>query len=128
MILRPPRSTRTDTPVPYTPLFRSGRLLGLRRRNLPVRRRGGDRLRLLVLADATLPDEPDHACDAAGAALRRALGCHLPGREPDAHPDRLRPDDHRRRRYPHPSPPEDPRPRGGTAVAPAEATTRPSVR
>src|SRR3546814_9218903 len=36
MILRPPRSTRTDTLVPYTPLFRS---LGSR-----LRRRGGDRL------------------------------------------------------------------------------------
>src|SRR3546814_8354962 len=28
MIRRPPRSTRTDTLVPYTPLFRSHRLLG----------------------------------------------------------------------------------------------------
>src|SRR3546814_1072893 len=28
MIRRPPRSTRTDTPFPYTTLFRSGRLSG----------------------------------------------------------------------------------------------------
>src|SRR3546814_16332723 len=29
MIRRPPRSTRTDTPFPYTPLFRSEAILGL---------------------------------------------------------------------------------------------------
>src|SRR3546814_16071561 len=31
MIRRPPRSTRTDTLVPYTTLFRSGRGVGARR-------------------------------------------------------------------------------------------------
>src|SRR3546814_5326891 len=33
MILRPPRSTRTDTLVPYTTLFRSGVFKGVKVRN-----------------------------------------------------------------------------------------------
>src|SRR3546814_20030200 len=36
MIRRPPRSTRTDTLFPYTPLFRSGRLLAVMRHALAV--------------------------------------------------------------------------------------------
>src|SRR3546814_17605557 len=43
MIRRPPRSTRTDTLIPYTTLFRSGRrrgLIRLRIQRLVVRQRG----------------------------------------------------------------------------------------
>src|SRR3546814_8393587 len=40
MILRPPRSTRTDTLFPYTTLFRSNQGLGGRRR---IRRHGAGR-------------------------------------------------------------------------------------
>src|SRR3546814_12292452 len=36
MIRRPPRSTRTDTLVPYTTLFRSGRLPAAQHRQHPV--------------------------------------------------------------------------------------------
>src|SRR3546814_10003293 len=36
MIRRPPRSTRTDTLFPYTTLFRSGSLSGIRRTNAPM--------------------------------------------------------------------------------------------
>src|SRR3546814_17928072 len=39
MILRPPRSTRTDTLFPYTTLFRSRRSAGRSRRALPPARR-----------------------------------------------------------------------------------------
>src|SRR6056297_3712188 len=49
MILRPPRSTRTDTLFPYTTLFRSrrvpvpdGQVRGLRRAGVPARH-GSDR-------------------------------------------------------------------------------------
>src|SRR3546814_6548324 len=50
MLLRPPRSTRTDTRFPYTTLFRSLRCLGRenacrrRRRNRDPERRGDGRL------------------------------------------------------------------------------------
>src|SRR3546814_19587775 len=39
MIRRPPRSTRTDTLFPYTPLFRSSRIAPLLRRPEPRRLR-----------------------------------------------------------------------------------------
>src|SRR3546814_6095694 len=39
----------------------AGRLLGLLRGGLPGRGGGGDRLRLLVLADAALSDQPDRS-------------------------------------------------------------------
>src|SRR3546814_17577668 len=44
MIRRPPKSTRTDTPFPYTTLFRSIHHVG-RRRHRGVRGRSGERRR-----------------------------------------------------------------------------------
>src|SRR3546814_7275397 len=50
MILRPPRSTRTDTRVPYTPLFRSGIGVGVRGRpGLQAQRPSAEVDRRLVL-------------------------------------------------------------------------------
>src|SRR3546814_2144896 len=66
MILRPPRSTRTDTLFPYTTLFRSAGKHRLRKPppfvELPV---GGDQFRLLR------GQLPGHAVE--GAAERRDL-------------------------------------------------------
>src|SRR3546814_19153096 len=45
MILRPPRSTRTDTLVPYTTLFRSLRWLPMREKVVPERNPVRGRLR-----------------------------------------------------------------------------------
>src|SRR3546814_14106859 len=62
MILRPPRSTRTDTLFPYTTLFRSPRPLGNARRR-PVGQRRKQRLlrQFLGAVDvAGQPREPRH--------------------------------------------------------------------
>src|SRR3546814_10572192 len=48
MILRPPRTTRTDTLVPYTTLFRSERAVGAARLARPVRQRDRLGIRRLV--------------------------------------------------------------------------------
>src|SRR3546814_7324394 len=70
MIRRPPRSTRTDTLLPYTTLFRSGRGQGLdRHQHVEVRRRGaGDqgvvrRLEVVVgrVAERALPAQVGEA-------------------------------------------------------------------
>src|SRR3546814_8703906 len=63
MIRRPPRSTRTDTPFPYTTLFRSQRRQDGRQhiyagvRGLRCRRRGPERP---DLGDVLLAGEQDH--------------------------------------------------------------------
>src|SRR3546814_3089161 len=69
MILRPPRSTRTDTLFPYTTLFRSRDLADPRR----LERRAGD----LVPARIQLADDRpagDPRSDARALPGRRALG------------------------------------------------------
>src|SRR3546814_10947007 len=62
MLLRPPRSTRTDTLFPYTTLFRSGP---------PASRMDIDRLNQLL--DARWKD-----LGAAGVTLERPLGSLVP--------------------------------------------------
>src|SRR3546814_4771763 len=75
MILRPPRSTRTDTLFPYTTLFRSQRAdhaprtRRVRRRRLHQGRRG-----------RLLPQR--RAVAAAGAVRTPAVTAALPGRQP----------------------------------------------
>src|SRR3546814_1577954 len=70
MIRRPPRSTRTDTPFPYTPLFRSGR---------PPDGDGATRRRHPVPETTTEADRPWHPtgrCFQFGSS-----GSGLPGLE-----------------------------------------------
>src|SRR3546814_2842341 len=52
MIRRPPRSTRTDTLFPYTPLFRSARADLRWRHRRSLGRTPGEDVRLLVVGDA----------------------------------------------------------------------------
>src|SRR3546814_7113377 len=87
MIRRPPRSTRTDTLLPYTTLFRSGggsrRHRGASRRDRAVRHRRVFRALLLrphryPAADRLLgradPTGRPAAAGRAGTALRAAVG------------------------------------------------------
>src|SRR3546814_6640512 len=80
MILRPPRSTRTDTLFPYTTLFRSPLASAprrVRRRRLPgVLRSCGDRLAFPVPDDAILrvmQTVPQAKAEFAQNARRRTL-------------------------------------------------------
>src|SRR3546814_8786775 len=70
MIRRPPRSTRTDSPFPYTPLFRSGAFLRQRLGEAVDARFGGGIVDLAVLA--SLPVDRADVDDAAPAALDHA--------------------------------------------------------
>src|SRR3546814_11795161 len=88
MILRPPRSTRTDTLFPYTTLFRSAGLGGAavlrpRRWRLPAALRRADprRRRLRRTRDGTrrgrrdaLPARRRHVPELLGGRDRRQLG------------------------------------------------------
>src|SRR3546814_15061575 len=81
MIPRPPRSTRTDTLVPYTPLFRSG-LAVERRVNVAevlgvggVRQTPGTDVRLVSHRD--LPDRAGGRCSFAAACVPVANDCSL---------------------------------------------------
>src|SRR3546814_8882378 len=84
MILRPPRSTSTDTLVPYTTLFRSAGVRRGRRQGpadqRPVDGRGAARVRLCV----PRPGGVDAVADPAGAAGARAVGCTADRRGGDA--------------------------------------------
>src|SRR3546814_5475576 len=96
MIRRPPRSTRTDTLVPYTTLFRSDAAAAHRRARLPAlpeRRRGpraGAPHRAQPLAAA-----PGHrrTRDDAGDDVRRGAVSRLQQRDAAGHP-RFLPLDH----------------------------------
>src|SRR3546814_8565912 len=83
MIRRPPISTRTYTPFPYTTLFRSARaLLPLRSLHhlVPEHRRQPDRRRAERL---DIIEPPDHAFEVA--AVEKALGGRvIAGRQPVA--------------------------------------------
>src|SRR3546814_9153013 len=76
MLRRPPRSTRTDTLFPYTPLFRSEhaqRGLGLRRRGVERDRR----LHLLHSVGKAAPGDEEHR---VVLARLRGVGAELDGR------------------------------------------------
>src|SRR3546814_18487550 len=104
MIRRPPRSTRTDTLLPYTTLFRSAgpppvdpvravdvpgrdddRRNAARHRHAPWRRRADGRIDLPRLADRRRPDQGLRP--AAVPALSRGE-FHRTGRGPSLLPDR----------------------------------------
>src|SRR3546814_2544780 len=68
MIRRPPRSTRTDTLLPYTTLFRSPRPCDRRISAAPRRGGGGNALPALCPAGRCDPNRCDAACAAAPAA------------------------------------------------------------
>src|SRR3546814_5293314 len=72
MIRPPPRSTRTDTPFPYTTLFRSPR-----RPRRPARCHRLERARGVTLAAR----RAEHGVE---RAVRRAGGLHRPGRHDPA--------------------------------------------
>src|SRR3546814_4355789 len=69
MIRRPPRSTRTDTLFPYTTLFRSVRLLRLRRVDREARSGRGERF-VPDLPFRMRPESIDPAVADAAAATR----------------------------------------------------------
>src|SRR3546814_6729278 len=72
MIRRPPRSTRTDTLLPYTTLFRSGRDAALRHPEDPRRHRGPDgRASQEPVAAHAVRDRPVPARRRQGGDLRR---------------------------------------------------------
>src|SRR3546814_2526385 len=71
MIRPPPSSTRADTLVPYTTLFRSQ----LVRRDL--QRRGGVAQQHLLVLDVTARRLADHLLDATHARRQRLLAGHL---------------------------------------------------
>src|SRR3546814_8900658 len=75
MIRRPPRSTRTDTLLPYTTLFRSGRAV-LRRRNAVVHQ---ERRGQKAAADA------DHAGQKADQPPKEIGRAHVSTPVPNAH-------------------------------------------
>src|SRR3546814_2156497 len=69
MIRRPPRSTRTDTPFPYTTLFRSHR----------IRRRGAGSAAAPERREARLPPgRPPHGALRRHARSREISGHHAP--------------------------------------------------
>src|SRR3546814_11564463 len=72
MIRRPPRSTRTDTLVPYTTLFRSGQVAGL---CLGIEIDCGEALFARPQAGSLSPAEWNVVVDARG----RKLDHHHPG-------------------------------------------------
>src|SRR3546814_5384952 len=75
MIRRPPRSTRTDTLLPYTTLFRSGRDAALRHPEDPRRHRGPDgRASQEPVAAHAVRDRPVPARRRQGGDLRRPAG------------------------------------------------------
>src|SRR3546814_18195511 len=122
MIRRPPRSTRTDTLLPYTTLFRSLRrrpvLVGRRRKGAARRGRPAflTRLELAPEAQARAPEEEGgdqpqprsaieditHAFLAIGRPER--VGQHAEQDGPETEPDQLLPQPPKRHR-PHPPPP-----------------------
>src|SRR3546814_11398641 len=67
MIRRPPRSTRTDTLFPYTTLFRSEKVEGVRVLRIPFEHPA---VKLLGVGQPSLSVQLD-------AALQRLLGRHL---------------------------------------------------
>src|SRR3546814_2018380 len=69
MILRPPRSTRTDTLVPYTTLFRSGDIGG----RIAGQRDGRDSNRREA-AEIVATDDADGAVLADGPSLKEMAG------------------------------------------------------
>src|SRR3546814_17363967 len=74
MIRRPPRSTRTDTPFPYTTLFRSGvRVRAVRR---------GDQRRCRRPPHRGLPDPGGGDLDGADANIGGPGGSPAPGIRP----------------------------------------------
>src|SRR3546814_13518571 len=69
MILRPPRSTRTDTLFPYTTLFRSQAMGKVERRPAGAR--------IEVVGGRQSRPGPKRACAAVAAEIKReAVGCH----------------------------------------------------
>src|SRR3546814_11217688 len=70
MILRPPRSTRTDTLVPYTTLFRSGDIGGR-----IARQRDGRDANRRKAAEIVATDDADGAVLADGPSLKEMTGC-----------------------------------------------------
>src|SRR3546814_12562361 len=79
MLLRPPRSTRTDTLFPYTTLFRSGVYKSSRRRGPPLPRGPGEIFEMTAVEDIASLQEirdllkalPPADEEAAEAALER---------------------------------------------------------
>src|SRR3546814_14889476 len=86
MILRPPRSTRTDTLFPYTTLFRS---LGRHRHRLLGRRRAGGRplYRVATRLSGAQPGNRIYQLPAPASASH--VGRGFPLSRPCAYPDPL---------------------------------------
>src|SRR3546814_1652065 len=86
MIRRPPRSTRTDTLLPYTTLVRSRRTadaLGLAGRTGRVEDRAGRDLRRLQRREATEPGIPAALAGRRQRSLAKAIGRRDFGRRVD---------------------------------------------
>src|SRR3546814_20025818 len=77
MILRPPRSTRTDTLFPYTTLFRSRRLTMPDERHLLIVEDDMDFARALTRSFQRRGYRVDHAADAP--AMEAILARETPG-------------------------------------------------
>src|SRR3546814_20649373 len=78
MIPRPPRSTRTDTLFPYTTLFRSPRLIGIR-----VDAGIAIAVPIACPAEATAIGQGHRHGKAAGRHHLPKMGCRLPNRNRD---------------------------------------------
>src|SRR3546814_20328808 len=75
MIRRPPGSTRTDTPFPYTTLFRSEIIVGRRRAGRPFERAAVPRIAIRGVAQLLAAPDAHRELDQHRADARRDDRC-----------------------------------------------------